>query len=723
LAYKDLIEEGYAVYDEGVKISENNENEIRSIGRGGRGGKPNALSGSVSCFCHHKVVVAVVAVGSSSSSCAYDREGAGGGGGGGGATNLQLIVGGRVLIDEGGVIDARGGYGGQGGNGEGGSFFDDHAAPGGGGGGGSGSAVHIAALKGVINKARIIGAGGIGGLSGELPGRYSFYMLTDGSVESLSETGLFSTGDIDALRGLVDRIYPLLNDLWIVVPTLGGVPTTEQWAAITNQANGGNHPILFSEAFGGCGADGIFRVDGLFPVLIPADMQPYIGPIVGKNVIIATDNDSWAKSIYLGMEGWSSSSLLENQIRLQYFNTGVPVIDTYSLPSQEFISHQTGNNFGRGEVHTIPTQIYSPYLEDYYSLHPWQQVQAFYFPGLTDSDGDRVKDGLEEHLGTGIDDTDSDDDGLNDGDEVFVYSTDPLDSDTDDDGISDGDEIDAGTDPLVPDNEEICDGIDNDGDGEIDEGFTADWDNDGVLDCIDLDDDGDGLPDVVEDINGNGFVDANETDPLNPDTDSDGYADGCEVGSGHDPLDEDSYLHYTQCLNLPNPEAGALFGHAMEEVGDVDGGGTADILVSAPLKTVQGIRTGQVYLFSGEDGSIIHVFDNPNAVIGDEAQFGYALSGIVDVTGDWVPDILIGAPFQDKGGHIDVGDVYLFSGSDGALLSRFSQGSTLVDNMHFGISLDGPRAYFWHTFISPIHLYCIASKTASARVYGWLSAR
>ncbi len=62
------------------------------------------------------------------------------------------------------------------------------------------------------------------------------------------------------------------------------------------------------------------------------------------------------------------------------------------------------------------------------------------------------------------------------------------------------------------------------------------------------DSDGDGLPDSVEDSNGNGIVDPGETDPQNPDSDGDGLTDGQEDsnlngvvdGGESDPLNFDT---------------------------------------------------------------------------------------------------------------------------------------------------------------------------------------
>ena len=164
--------------------------------------------------------------------------------------------------------------------------------------------------------------------------------------------------------------------------------------------------------------------------------------------------------------------------------------------------------------------------------------------GAADSDGDGLSNAREFTLGTGLRDADSDDDGLNDGNEVDVVGSDPLDADTDDDGLGDFFEVANGFDPLTAGEE----GLDPDGDGldnlaEQDAGTDPrdpDTDDDGLndgqevnvfgTDPSDPDSDGDLLLDGVE-------VNVYGTDPSLRDTDGGGRSDGQEVlGDGTDPL-------------------------------------------------------------------------------------------------------------------------------------------------------------------------------------------
>lgn len=67
-----------------------------------------------------------------------------------------------------------------------------------------------------------------------------------------------------------------------------------------------------------------------------------------------------------------------------------------------------------------------------------------------DSDKDGLDDVREQEIGTNPKNTDTDGDGLSDGDEVLIWKTDPLNPDTDKDGYLDGDEVRHGYNPLGP---------------------------------------------------------------------------------------------------------------------------------------------------------------------------------------------------------------------------------------------------------------------------------
>ncbi len=70
------------------------------------------------------------------------------------------------------------------------------------------------------------------------------------------------------------------------------------------------------------------------------------------------------------------------------------------------------------------------------------------FGESVDSDHDGLDDVREKQLGTDSRKADSDSDGLNDGDEVIIWKTNPLNSDTDGDTYADGSEVFHGYNPL-----------------------------------------------------------------------------------------------------------------------------------------------------------------------------------------------------------------------------------------------------------------------------------
>ncbi|MBM4372537.1 MAG: putative metal-binding motif-containing protein, partial [Deltaproteobacteria bacterium] len=80
-----------------------------------------------------------------------------------------------------------------------------------------------------------------------------------------------------------------------------------------------------------------------------------------------------------------------------------------------------------------------------------------------------------------------------------------VDPDDDNDGVLDDEDCNPSNFNIYPGSVEACDSIDNDCDGKVDEGFP-DLDEDGIADCTDIDTDGDGDPDLTDCQPTNGAV-------------------------------------------------------------------------------------------------------------------------------------------------------------------------------------------------------------------------
>lgn len=165
-------------------------------------------------------------------------------------------------------------------------------------------------------------------------------------------------------------------------------------------------------------------------------------------------------------------------------------------------------------------------------------VAYFLFPADNDDDG--VPDAEDNCPAVGNpDQANTDDDAQGDA----------CDADDDNDGTLDTDEADCGSNPLnAASTCEVCDGADNDLDSAVDEGFT-DTDGDSQADCVDADDDNDGTSDTDETICGSNPLNAGSTcevcdgldNDLNegidegfPDNDDDGLADCVDPDDDND---------------------------------------------------------------------------------------------------------------------------------------------------------------------------------------------
>ena len=83
-------------------------------------------------------------------------------------------------------------------------------------------------------------------------------------------------------------------------------------------------------------------------------------------------------------------------------------------------------------------------------------------------------------------------------------------------------------------------------------------------------------------------------------------------------------------------------------MGDLDGDSVGDLAVGAATAPDVGSidHVGQVFVFSGADGSLLRTLNNPNPHLG--TLFGErALVGLEDLNGDLVGDIAVGAREQD----------------------------------------------------------------------------
>jgi hypothetical protein len=122
-------------------------------------------------------------------------------------------------------------------------------------------------------------------------------------------------------------------------------------------------------------------------------------------------------------------------------------------------------------------------------------------------------------------------------------------------------------------------------------------------------------------------------------------------------------------LTDPDAEAYDYLGVAVAGVGDLSGDGIPDILVGEPRDDAGDY--GSVLVFSGGDGSLVRRLTDPTGTLSD--WLGWSVAASEDLNGDGWPEVLAGARYAATSQNGDAGRVVVFSGKDGSVLFRSAE--------------------------------------------------
>ncbi len=142
-------------------------------------------------------------------------------------------------------------------------------------------------------------------------------------------------------------------------------------------------------------------------------------------------------------------------------------------------------------------------------------------------------------------------------------------------------------------------------------------------------------------------------------------------------------------LKSGHEESSGFFGWSVGGVPDVGGNGSGDIIVGAPQESITinanfNHAAGRAYLFSGSTGVLGYTYQQPDAEIAPDSNFGYSVDGMHDRTGDGLGEVVIGA----QGAY----DVFVFKGTGNFdLLEEVHTPDGIGVNQFFGAAVAGIR--------------------------------
>jgi hypothetical protein len=139
---------------------------------------------------------------------------------------------------------------------------------------------------------------------------------------------------------------------------------------------------------------------------------------------------------------------------------------------------------------------------------------------------------------------------------------------------------------------------------------------------------------------------------------------------------------------LPVGQAGAAMGFSIAGAGDIDNDGYSDVIVGAPFYDRGAGASGGAFMFRGSSSGLSATEDwGVFGGAGDE--FGYSVACAGDVNGDGYSDVIVGVPYDDNG-QTDEGRALVFLGSSSGLATA---AAWLLENnqasSHFGSSVAG----------------------------------
>ncbi|MFZ5946778.1 MAG: FG-GAP-like repeat-containing protein [Stygiobacter sp.] len=123
-----------------------------------------------------------------------------------------------------------------------------------------------------------------------------------------------------------------------------------------------------------------------------------------------------------------------------------------------------------------------------------------------------------------------------------------------------------------------------------------------------------------------------------------------------------SGLNTTANWSAESNNVNAQFGWSVCTAGDVNGDGYSDVIVGAKQYNPASGYEGRAFVYQGSSTGLSTIVKWIGESFQANAEFGFSVSTAGDVNGDGYSDVIVGAPYYDKG-DADEGRVFVYHGT------------------------------------------------------------